>query len=73
MWDLQPPRHISTLPNRDQVGGYNKRRSGPILLKKSDRKPKWSDEMGCRLRGLLGRPAFRRALSLVPVSASLAS
>ena len=36
MWDLQPPRHISTLPNRDQVGAGNKRRSGPRLCENSE-------------------------------------
>ena len=29
MFNLQPPRHIPTLPDRDQVGAGNKRRFGP--------------------------------------------
>ena len=44
----------------------------PIVLKKSESKPMWSDGIGCRLGRLL-RPAFTPAVSSVPVSASLAS
>ena len=55
MWDLQPPRHISTLPDRDQIACI----AATDALAMSRRR------LACPITSLLRRPECSNGPSLI--------